>query len=153
MHFKFPVEIGSIFSKRLESVVEFEKSRETKQREPKRHAPTNNSLNCVQIALRNHRKYTNVSTTAFRRRGDIGKARQLNSSQGRQLSAKNPGQAQRCGRDQTLDLRPNYENACATIANRKRANKTVTKLSAINFTTMVSVFLFIWSQHFSTGAA
>jgi len=50
---------------------------------------------------RHQRNYTNDATTAFQRRGDIGKARKLNSSRRQQLLTKNTGQARHYGTEET----------------------------------------------------
>jgi len=67
MQFKIPAEKGSISSKRLENVVEFGRSRETQQREPKRHATTNTFTKFPMITLD---AIENTSTVQLRRFND-----------------------------------------------------------------------------------
>jgi len=86
-----------------------------------------------------HRKYTSDATTAFQQRGNIDKARQLNSNWRQQLLTKNSGQALRYRRDQTVEFLWGYDYARATKTFWKRARKSSTSSQNKQFFSMVIV--------------
>jgi len=107
-------------------------------------APQNPTQRLKKLEIHSQTRQWVEKSPKSRRRGNIDKARELNSNRKEPLFTKNPGQVQHCGRDQTPDFPGESDNTRATTACRKRVNKTVTKLSVINCTTLVSVLLFFW---------
>jgi len=132
--FNIPAEKGAIFPKSLESFAAFWNPAVDKTTRVKT-ARTNQYLHEIShtYSSQHHRKYTSDATSAFRRRGDIGKARQLNSNRRQQWLTKHPGRAPRCGRDQTPDFLRGNDNARATTAVRKRVNKNGDKTFSHQF--------------------